>query len=180
MAKVTWLVNREEVSKVREQTRPQSLGPRPDKYKEGLIQRPAPHLAHLEAARLGTGPRALTGDQLINWPVGVGRTRGLATGEIRGLRAPHSGYSEDHTYTHRLLGPPPSSFCSSFWKRQRCKKFSGFFQMNDATWVERHGNDSEHHLETLGRRKEGGLKRSYADSPSAFPLLLGPTTGQGQ
>lgn len=54
MAKFTWLVNREEVSKVREQKRPQSLGPKPDKYKEGLIQRPAPDLAHLEAARLGT------------------------------------------------------------------------------------------------------------------------------
>lgn len=46
--------------------------------------------------------------------------------------------------------------------------------MNGATWVENRGNDSEHHQETMGRRKEEGLEKSQANSLSAFPLLLGP------
>lgn len=81
-----------------------------DKYKEGLIQRPVPDRAHLEAARLGDP--TLTWDPLINRPMEVGRTRGLATGEIRDPRAPHSGHSEDHTLHLQAFGdrlPLPSA-----------------------------------------------------------------------
>lgn len=106
MAKFTWLVNRDRTVQDWREERLQCLGPKPvgvGEYKEGLRalqrprgQRPAPDLARLEVARWGTCAQKLG----INWLTNsarVGGTRELATGEIRDLRAPRSGYSEYYT-----------------------------------------------------------------------------------
>lgn len=92
-----------------------------DEYKEGLgaLQRPGSPEACSRLRALGGGkaadPRAVT---RVNWLIGsagVEGTRGLATGEIRDLRAPHSGCSEYHT-------PHLQAFCD-----QRPSSFPGWF-----------------------------------------------------
>lgn len=159
MAKFTWLVNRDRTVQDWREERLQCLGPKPvgvGKYKEGLRalqrprgQRPAPDLARLEVARWGTCAQKLG----INWLTNSARvwwgggTRELATGEIRDLRAPRSGYSEYHTPHLQAFWdqPPPSTTGQGFWNRQRCKKVSRFFQTSDTTGVGNRGNDLEHH-----------------------------------
>jgi hypothetical protein len=93
----------------------------------GLIQRRARRAPEVwEAGGLLPAPRAVwrcqgrkpapvTRDP-DNWQCWCRGTRAPATGGIRDLRAPRSGYSEYHT-PHRLLKNPPSSLPGCFpWR----------------------------------------------------------------
>lgn len=105
----------------------------------------------------------------------MGGTRGLATREIRDLRAPRSGYSEYHTsHLQAFLGLASLFFPWLFLEEAEIRNSQGSFRWLIPPWWEIVVTVQSITKEHWGGGKGEGLTRFQADSLAAFRPLLGP------